>query len=293
MIKQALYELIRTIPYFAKYPEKLLASVEFALLPSNTNKTYKVCFKRHTKASYILKIPKCTTNSYVNRDNEKNNTGIAFNLALTAEPLWFGNTPQQQGMSLYRYISNSRKLTPLDLKQPNILKRVTESLKTLQSSHHCFIGDFSDTAIIRNYLNQYYGQCSNDLQDKLSSNFIRAQQALNQIDLLNLPVNKPVPAHIDLMADNILIQESLDSKIWLIDWEYSAMASPYWDIATLCNVANFNQLEANDFLYLVLGDCNQPDEDKAIVNLNNYRLIERSLVECWRGAFVKEFLIKS
>jgi thiamine kinase-like enzyme len=285
--QSSLLELIKSIPYFARYSEKLLDTVKFTLIPSNTNNTYKVLFKDHTNEAYILKTPKSITNNYVNRDNEKHNSNIAFNLALTAEPLWFGDTPLQQGVSCSRYITNCRTLIPSDLKHPVTLNQIAEALKELQSSQDVFMGDLSDTSIIQEYLSLYYKQCSSERQDKLSNNYIKAQQALDQICLENLPINIPVPAHNDLMADNILIQELDDSKIWLIDWEYSAMASPYWDIATLCNVANFNQNEAKAFLCLVLDDCNEDDGDKAIINLANYRIIVRSLVECWRGAFVK------
>ena len=285
MTHQALLDLMQSIPYFATYSDKLLASAEFTLLPSNTNKTYKVRFKQHTNEFFIIKTPKKTTNGYVNRNNEKHNTTIAFNLALTAEPLWFGDLPQQQGMSLSRYLTNCRKLVPSDLKQAATINRVAKSLKILQSSHHDFMGNFSEPCVIRNYLDDYYGQCANELQNKLSNNFIKAQLALDQIDLLNLPINNPVPSHMDLMADNILIQTSSDPSVWLIDWEYSAMASPYWDIATLCNVANLNQHKAKGFLFLILNK--ESGMDEAINNLNNYRLIVRSLVECWRGAFVQ------
>ena len=287
MTQSSLLDLIKSIPYFAKYPEKILATVEFTLIPSNTNNTYKVLFKSHTNEAFILKTPKSITNHYVNRDNEKYNSNIAFNLALTAEPLWFGDTPLQQGVSCSRYIANCRTLTPYDLKQPVTLNRVAEALKKLQRSQQVFMGNFSDTAVIQEYLSLYYNQCSSERQDEFSNSYINALQALDQIRLENLSINNSVPAHIDLMADNILIQESDDSKIWVIDWEYSAMASPYWDIATLCNVANFNQNDAKAFLCLVLDDCNKEVEDEAIVNLANYRLIVHSLVECWRGAFVK------
>jgi len=287
MNKQVLLDLIRTIPYFSTVTEELFASVEFTLLPSNTNNTYKIYFKQGESNAFVLKIPKSTTNLYVNRDNVKHNTAIAFKLALTAEPLWFGDS-EQQGMSLSRYLTRSRTLTPLDLKQSEILKNLAKSLKVLQNSRHDFIGNFTDAPIMRSYLDQYFEQCAKETQNKLSINFKKAQQALDQIELSALPINSPVPAHMDLMADNLLIQDSNNPKVWLIDWEYSAMASPYWDIATLCNVANFNQYDAKVFLRLILDDCENYAEESVIKNLTHYRQIVRSFVECWRGAFANK-----
>ena len=290
MTKQALLDIIQSIPHFSQANEAFLASLEFVLLPSNTNKTYKIQFKHGKHEYYILKTPKIDTNQWVNRDNERLNTTLAFNLELTAEPLWFGSSPQHQGMSLSRYITKSRTLTPLGIKQPEILKKLAKSLKILQNSQYDFIGNFSDASVLRSYLNQYFKQCTNDIQNKLVINYRKAQQALDQIELSSLPINIPVPAHIDLMADNLLIQGSndADAKVWLIDWEYSAMASPYWDIATLCNVASLNPHDAKVFLQLVLDDCNSYGEVTVINNLTHYRQIVRSFVECWRGAFVNK-----
>lgn len=49
-----------------------------------------------------------------------------------------------------------------------------------------------------------------------------------------------VPAHLDLHAGNILDD---GKQLWLIDWEYAAMADPYFDLATVTSVENFSNQE--------------------------------------------------
>lgn len=54
-----------------------------------------------------------------------------------------------------------------------------------------------------------------------------------------------VPAHLDLYGGNLLKQ---DAKYWLIDWEYAAMADPFFDLATLASAENFSDQEMKIFL---------------------------------------------
>jgi thiamine kinase-like enzyme len=48
---------------------------------------------------------------------------------------------------------------------------------------------------------------------------------------------KYVPCHLDLHSENIVND---GTRFWLIDWEYAAMADPFFDLATLASVEQFN-----------------------------------------------------
>lgn len=52
------------------------------------------------------------------------------------------------------------------------------------------------------------------------------------------------PCHNDLVAENFLKAE--DGTIYLIDWEYSGMNDPMWDIAALFLESNFTD-ESQDY----------------------------------------------
>jgi thiamine kinase-like enzyme len=277
-----LLELIKNIPYFSKYPLHQL-SVSFFLLPSSTNNTYRIKIRQQTTVhEYLLKISKRITNNFVIRSNEQHNTKIAFELGLTSKPLWFGLGLKQQNISVSNYLKNCQNFSPLDLHTTDVITGLADSLNRLQNSQQKFQGNFSDPNIISKYITTYFNKCSISKQKKLHKSVLETQKILVQMSLNKSNKDKPVPAHIDLMTDNILLQRSNITKVWLIDWEYSAMASPYWDIASLCNASKFSHQEVTRLLSLVLGDY----DDEDLILLQKYQLIEKTLVECWRAAFV-------
>ncbi len=88
-----------------------------------------------------------------------------------------------------------------------------------------------------------------------------------------------VPSHNDLVLENILTDAA--GQIWLIDWEYSSMASPYWDLATLCNAANLDQTHCAWLL---------AEYGKHYINLVpeilfDYRYMLDVLSTCWMAVF--------
>lgn len=79
---------------------------------------------------------------------------------------------------------------------------------------------------------------------------------LKKIDCFHTILPK-VPAHLDLHAGNILDQ---GEKLFLIDWEYAAMADPFFDLATLASAENFSDLKMRALLDIYL-ERNPLDEE--------------------------------
>ena len=55
--------------------------------------------------------------------------------------------------------------------------------------------------------------------------------------------------HIDLVPENFI--ESPQGRLYLIDWEYSSMNDPMWDLAALFLESEFTKQEEDDFLFLL------------------------------------------
>jgi len=53
--------------------------------------------------------------------------------------------------------------------------------------------------------------------------------------------------HIDLVPENFI--ESPQGRLYLIDWEYSSMNDPMWDLAALFLESEFTHQEEEAFLY--------------------------------------------
>jgi thiamine kinase-like enzyme len=71
-----------------------------------------------------------------------------------------------------------------------------------------------------------------------------------------------------------------ENKLWLIDWEYSAMASPYWDLAILCNEADLDLPQSR--LLLQAYCLGGPAMKESM--LFDYRTLLKLLSDCWMAA---------
>jgi thiamine kinase-like enzyme len=105
----------------------------------------------------------------------------------------------------------------------------------------------------------------------------RLQQAERVLKLLQTRDGDYVASHNDLVLDNLMLD---DTRLWLIDWEYSAMASPYWDLATLCNAANLDLAQSQRLLRVYCAGSRVMEESI----LFDYRELLKLLSDCWMAA---------
>jgi len=270
-----LLKIIREIPLFSILSDaQLINEIRIEPQVSYTNKTYKVSIN---KISYLLKTPRANTNTQISRYHEHFNNQTAYEMGLAPQVIWHNYA----GFSLIEYIESSRILVASDLKKASIVEKLTESLIKLQHSNINFKGSLHKPTSIRRPLEIYYKRCSIQQQKKLQTVYKKALLALDIIENFDLSA---VPAHIDLTLDNILIENNRDEKLWLIDWEYSAMASPLWDIAIICNSADFDDIQGQNFMLSVISNSGEKETQL----LTNYRQLLFGLSSCWHGAFNKD-----
>lgn len=257
--------IIAKVPLLAAYP---FEDLEFKRLLGKTNKNYLVIT---SKQKYVLRIPRKATNAYVNRDHESYNSNIAQDLGLSPKTVWRG-TDELAGISLTEYIESSNPLKKYDQSR---LKRMAEILSALQRCEQSFKGTL-DNLTITHQLKQYFLRCSVKDQSALEEDYQRA------IVLLASPLcnRAAVPSHVDLVVENILLRQ--DESIWLIDWEYSAMASPFWDIATICNSAKLDKNVSESLLKMTLTNYHVND----LQSFKKYLFITKIVSDCWQAAFV-------
>ncbi len=264
-MKTTTKNLLKNIPQFSGIE---FSDIKLQKLSGLTNKNYLVTVRTPPKQKYVLRIPRKSTNDFINRDNESHNAQIAEQLNITPKNLW----REVSGTSLTQYLENTTELKIDDSKS---LKKIAKTLIKLHSSKMIFKGELNNQEIAK-HLTQYFEICSNEQQQLLKADYKKTLLLLEK-QLCN---RTAVPSHIDIVLENILQQ---GEKIWFIDWEYSAMASPFWDIATFCNSAQFDSTKSIDFLKMALVDYQQSD----IECLEQYRHIAKTVSECWQTAFQK------
>ncbi len=240
--------------------------LEITRLAGLTNQNY---FIATPAQNYVLRIPREATNSYINRSDESHNSNIAQELLIAPKNVWRG-TDELAGSSLTEFIQDASEANLNDKKQ---LEDFAKILSILHDSQQPFKG-LLDNKKISKHLTQYFSACPTEQQKSLKDEYEET------LFLLESPLSSrpSVPSHIDLVAENILLQ---NEKMWLIDWEYSAMASPFWDIATVCNANNFNVQQSEAFLKMMLQDYKKTD----LQSLRHYQIVVKTISDCWQAAF--------
>ena len=111
-------------------------------------------------------------------------------------------------------------------------------------------------------------------QRRLKPRMRQAERVLKRLQARN---EIYVASHNDLVLENLLVD---GSRLYLIDWEYSAMASPYWDLATLCNAANLDIQQSQRLLQVYC--AGSPPMEESV--LFDYRGLLQLLGDCWMAA---------
>ncbi len=171
-------------------------------------------------------------------------------------------------------IKNTRSMTPADLHDESTAGVLIKILKQLHGSGCKFRGRVD----LAGLLNRYYALVSTHQQEDIKNIHARAQIKLEN---LSDDDTELVPSHNDLVLENILIGDT--GRIWIIDWEFASMASPWWDLATLCNASELSRDESASLLAIYQGEVSKT----ALRLLADYRYVLQVLSICWMAAFTE------
>lgn len=201
-----------------------------------TNKNYKVNLNDEY---YILRMPGVGTSDMISRINEKNNARIAGVLGLDTEIIYFN---ENTGVKVSRFIEDAETLNPQTAKYEENMEIVATLLKKL----HCSCLDFENEfnvfreiekyeALVKEANGKYYDAEYPDVRDRV--------MALED-ELLRIGKDS-YTCHNDTVAENFV--KGKGEKTYLIDWEYSGMNDPMWDIAGHILECNFDKNEEELF----------------------------------------------
>ena len=232
-------------------------------LPGYTNRNYRLVNQRH---DWVLRIPKPATNRFIDRHAEAANQAAACDLELAPRPLWRDSS----GLTLTPTLGACRSPTPDDLAHTATLQAILAPLRRLHRSGIRFRGRVQ----LDQLLTRYYSLLSPQLREKYRP---RIQAARQLLPLLQDRDPAYVASHNDLVLENLLLGQD---RVWLIDWEFSAMASPYWDLATICNAAGFDTQQSRQLLDAYCAGGGVMEE----LLLFDYRNLLQLLSDCWMAA---------
>jgi thiamine kinase-like enzyme/choline kinase/predicted transcriptional regulator len=201
-----------------------------------TNKNYKVNIK---DKEYVLRIPGNGTEEMINRLEEIDNVNTVRPLGIDANVIYFG---KEDGIKIAEYIHNGETLNGKTAKKEENMKLTSAVIKKLHNSNIVFKNRFDVFQKIEEYevlLNKANGKNFEDYYEVKEK--VMALKDLQES--LGLEI---LPCHNDTVPENFI--KSGDDKIYLIDWEYSGMNDPMWDVAAHSLECDFSEDDEELFL---------------------------------------------
>jgi thiamine kinase-like enzyme len=225
-------DLLERVPFLSRRND---ADWRIEPLGSITNQTYRVTAGTD---AYVVRVAGPTTR-YLDRAVETHNAAIAAELGL-APPILF----LDEKLLVTRFVDGARPLTVVDLGNADRLLQVAALLAGLQRSARPFKGERHPFGEIDRYLGQHAHRRA-----------VALRRATQPIEAALARSHRPlVPAHVDASVANFLL--GADGKLWLVDWEFSSMADPAWDPASvLMQRSADDDAAARRFVVAVFGDA--------------------------------------
>ncbi|WP_369309227.1 phosphotransferase [Providencia rettgeri] len=187
----------------------------------------------------VVRIPGDNTEVMINREYEKFNCQLATELQLNPELYHYD---LESGIKITAYINQSLTLTPQSVTEKNTLKMIASTLKKLHSSNLKFANHFNVFEQYRNYIKTLVKSDISYNKFEKTEEFFYALE-----EILRYKSNVLVACHNDPVPENFLLK---NSNIYLIDWEYSGMNDPIWDISAFFEESNLSDEYERYFLEL-------------------------------------------
>jgi thiamine kinase-like enzyme len=190
-----------------------------------------VCYKVTTGgAAYVLRLAGEGTSDYIDRAAEKHNAQVAAEAGVNADLVYFD---ARAGTMVTRFVEgvsmNAGDGFGRDSGAP---VRAARALKRVHGLGRIFESRFDVFAAIDGYLDLLRGW-----RTPLPEDYYEVGRRARAVRLaLEASPADLVPCHNDPWPGNLL---DADGRIYLIDWEYSGMNDPMWDLADLSVEAGF------------------------------------------------------
>ena len=245
--------------------EKLLSKEEEIVsverLGGMTNNNYLV---ETTDRKFIVKFFGKGTEKLINRIAEKSNLEKLRDLELDVENYIFDIN---EGIKVNEYIENATTFDAHYIKTKN--KEVAEILQKVHGSGKELEGEFKIFDEIKKYEDLIQGEIKYAYYDKIRDKVFGLQSHLEEIGI------DRKSCHIDLVPENFIEDEN--GRVYLIDWEYSAMNDPMWDLAALFIESNYRKSEEGDFFKYYYSEKTPVSIAKIMI----YKILQDLLWSLW------------
>ena len=239
--------------------EEEVLSVE--QLGGMTNQNYLV---KTTNKQYIVKFFGKGTEKLINRQDEKYNLELLKDLDLDVKNYLFDI---EAGIKVNEYIESAITLDSTSIKTK--FDKIAPILQTIHASGKELRGEFDPFEEIKKY--------ESLIEEKIPyTNYEAVREEVFSLEkrLADLGVDRK-SCHIDLVPENFI--ESPQGRLYLIDWEYSSMNDPMWDLAALFLESEFTRQEEEDFLSHYESEQTPVSREKIAI----YKILQDAIWSLW------------
>ena len=239
--------------------EEEVLSVE--QLGGMTNQNYLV---KTTNKQYIVKFFGKGTEKLINRQDEKYNLELLKDLDLDVKNYLFDI---EAGIKVNKYIESAITLDSTSIKTK--FDKIAPILQTIHASGKELRGEFAPFEEIKKY--------ESLIEEKIPyANYEAVRKEVFSLEkrLADLGVDRK-SCHIDLVPENFI--ESPQGRLYLIDWEYSSMNDPMWDLAALFLESEFTRQEEEDFLSHYESEQTPVSHEKIAI----YKILQDAIWSLW------------
>jgi thiamine kinase-like enzyme len=218
-----------------------------------TNKVFRVdC----DAGSVCLRIPGKGTEAYIDRADESQAAWETARAGVSAALLSFDPA---SGVMVTRFLPEVVTMTPaLFNKRPGAPGRAGAVLKKLHTSGATFNNRFELFAMIDNYL-KLLAKKKAELPEGYHEVLAASKGVRKALSKHELPATA---CHCDPLSENFLDN---GTRMWLVDWEYSGMNDPMWDLGDVAVEAQFNQAQEDEMVASYFGGEPRPAERGRVV----------------------------
>ena len=239
--------------------EEEVLSVE--QLGGMTNQNY---LAKTTNKQYIVKFFGKGTEKLINRQDEKYNLELLKDLDLDVKNYLFDI---EAGIKVNEYIESAITLDSTSIKTK--FDKIAPILQTIHASDKELRGEFAPFEEIKKY--------ESLIEEKIPyANYEAVREEVFSLEkrLADLGVDRK-SCHIDLVPENFI--ESPQGRLYLIDWEYSSMNDPMWDLAALFLESEFTPQEEEAFLSHYDSEQTPVSREKIAI----YKILQDAIWSLW------------
>ena len=217
-----------------------------------------------TNKQYIVKFFGKGTEKLINRQDEKYNLELLKDLDLDVKNYLFDI---EAGIKVNEYIESAITLDSTTIKTK--FDKIAPILQTIHASGKELRGEFAPFEEIKKY--------ESLIEEKISyANYEAVRKEVFSLEkrLADLGVDRK-SCHIDLVPENFI--ESPQGRLYLIDWEYSSMNDPMWDLAALFLESEFTRQEEEAFLSHYESEQTPVSREKIAI----YKILQDTIWSLW------------